>query len=399
MKRRYTFGEFNESFPPLMDGVGNVVKNYTAWLRRQGHDAYAIVSGTEGAAEFDAENGVDYTVRCFLKPVKKLEPYGTVVFTKEFKKRIASIPFDLVHAHEPMFMGKLALKIARRRNIPVVTTFHSQIRDDIYGYTHMKWLTNLALKCIMRFYDRMDEVWVPSEATVAVLRDYGYKGPVVVMNNGCDMTSPVDEAEYEALRRAGREAYNPERKRQFLYIGQQRVEKNIMLILEALAAMKKEKRDFKVLMVGDGPDRKQFERFVADHGLQDDVVFLGRITDRTVLRSIYCSTDVMLFPSFYDTSSLVIREAAAFSLPMAGISGACTAELIVPDENGYLAGENTAASYRELLERLLVEDEKSLKRVGLQAHDTLYQSWDDVVGNVFARYEALIEKKRTSQGT
>jgi hypothetical protein len=39
---------------------------------------------------------------------------------------------------------------------------------------------------LVYFYNRADEVWIPQEAVEDTLREYGYKGKVVVMNNGND---------------------------------------------------------------------------------------------------------------------------------------------------------------------------------------------------------------------
>lgn len=39
MKDKLTIGEFNDSFMPVMDGVVNVLNNYTVELNRMGHTA------------------------------------------------------------------------------------------------------------------------------------------------------------------------------------------------------------------------------------------------------------------------------------------------------------------------------------------------------------------------
>lgn len=41
-------GQFSESYPPVLDGVGEVVFDYVHELRRLGDDCYAIVSGWGG---------------------------------------------------------------------------------------------------------------------------------------------------------------------------------------------------------------------------------------------------------------------------------------------------------------------------------------------------------------
>lgn len=50
-------GEFNDSFPPLMDGVGNVVNNYRKELTALGDTVYVVTGGYADAAAYDEKMG------------------------------------------------------------------------------------------------------------------------------------------------------------------------------------------------------------------------------------------------------------------------------------------------------------------------------------------------------
>ena len=59
------------------------------------------------------------------------------------RKRLEEASFELVHAHAPFLAGLTARHIAKKRNIPLVATFHSKYYDDVYKGTHSKALASL----------------------------------------------------------------------------------------------------------------------------------------------------------------------------------------------------------------------------------------------------------------
>lgn len=382
-------GEFNESYPPLMDGVGQVVRNYTHGLNALGEKAYAVVAGDGDASSYDKQVGEVSTVRARMYPLPQVAPYGPVIKSKSFKKKVSSISFDIVHSHSPFYLGSFANKIAKKKHIPHVTTFHSQFRDDIQGAVHVKWITDIAVKYILRHYDKADEVWVPSRATGEKLMEYGYKGQYVVMENGCDMKIP-NESEYLSLRQKGLEFLNMQKIDMpvLLYIGQHKVEKNLMMALESLKILHERGYAFLMLFAGIGPDKATMEDFVRANGLSDNIRFLGRITDRKILESLYALASLFLFPSFYDTSCLVMREAAAFSLPVLFVKGSCTSEGIEDGVNGFLA-DNTPECFASKI-MAVTSNASLLSNVGCGARSSLYRSWEMVAVEVRERYKHII---------
>ncbi len=393
----YTVGQFCESYPPLMDGVANVLLNYVHHLRQMDVDARAIVSSVDapvsGISPLPEEAHV---LRAKLHPMPGMKPYGVVTFSRPFRRNLAEIPFDVVHGHDPAFFGSLALKEARRREIPFVITFHTQIKGDIKGMVRSEVLTKQLLKQVMTIYDKADDVWVPSEAALDVIRSYGYTGPATIMENCTDFTPP-DETTYQALRAEGRKRHMKDTARPLLiYLGQQSKKKNIRFFLESLATLNRQGQPFEMLMVGEGPDKAEFEQFTRQNGLQDRVTFLGRINDREHVKMLLASSDLMVFPSLYDVASIAIREAAAYRVPVIGIEGSCTSSIIVPERNGYLAPHDLEA-FTRLLKHALDNPEERLA-MGYDAQKTIFKSWADIAEVVNDRYVYLINKNRKARG-
>lgn len=99
----------------------------------------------------------------------------------------------------------------------------------------------------------------------------------------------------------------------FLFVGRMRWYKNLKLILDSLKIAREKGLPFRALFVGSGYDAQAIRDYADECGLRDCTVFTGPIYDREQLRAYYSLADLFLFPSTYDTSGIVVKEAAACS--------------------------------------------------------------------------------------
>jgi glycosyltransferase involved in cell wall biosynthesis len=382
-------GQFSESYPPLMDGVGMVTKHYTHWLNEKYGRACAVTVRVPGHE--DEADGPE-VLRVSSIPIPGMPPYRAPLPKLSFgvRHKLSNTAFDIVHSHAPFRLGRLARSIARRRGIPIVTTFHSKYRDDFEKALPTAGMRSLAMRYILDFYNSVDVVWVPNRATIATLREYGYEGPVDVMYNGTDLALPDDTDEYRARGEAL--AGVPREHKMLLYIGQHRWEKNLKLMLESLARVKRSVPDFSMVFVGQGYAEDELRDLVRSLGLEPNVKFLGVVRDREVIKQLYARTDLFLFPSLYDTSPLTLREAAAFHVPTLLVEGASASEGIQDGVNGFLAA-GSVESYGDKIVRIL-EDDGQRMHVGDGAYKMLFRTWEQVVDEVHERYQVLIDQSR-----
>lgn len=191
-------GQFCETYPPALDGVGRVMLAYCQTLSRMGHRCLYIAPRDAAATSVPG-------LETLLYPSMPIpgEPYrvGIPALGRDFRRAARSVPFDVVHAHTPFLAGRAARRIARRRRIPLVATFHSKYYEDFYRVTHSRTLSLWALKYVVSFYNTCDEVWAVNDKTADVLRQYGYRGPVITMPNGTDPQSVSDETYRRVLAR------------------------------------------------------------------------------------------------------------------------------------------------------------------------------------------------------
>lgn len=378
-------GQFSESFLPIVDGVGRVAFNYASKLAEKGHECYVITpmtdTGYRGKYPFEI---VDYT----SIPVPRTPQYkvGFATLDKHYKDRIDKIGFDIIHAHSPFTAGIEALRLSKKHKCPMIGTFHSKYYEDFYKATGAELIANLGIKFVVRFYEKCDEVWTVSNNSAETLREYGYNGEIYIMENGTMLSEPLPEDECSARREFGLTDEEPV----LLYVGQLDWKKNIIRILEAAEILRREGMVFRLVFAGQGTDREKIEKKACEMGLGDATTFTGHITDMSILNGLYQCADLLVFPSTYDTSSLVLREAAVMGTPSIVVSGSAPAEAIRDSVNGYIA-ENTAESIAGKITRALCDRSKNIC-VGEEARKTIPKDWNVVIEDVITRYENLINK-------
>ena len=378
--------QFNDSYFPIMDGVGMTAHNYAHWLNEKYGKSMLIAPNVK-----DYKDNVDYKVYRFKSVLfPGMNPYrvGLPLIDVKFKKKIKKIKFDLLHAHCPFISGQLAVKLASKLNLPLVATFHTKYREDFKRVINNDLFVDFLLNITLDFYKAADLVWVPNKATGKTLMDYGYKGSYEVMPNGTDMLIP-DKAKLLKYRKKGLDILDagPD-EFVMLFVGQHRWEKNVLLILDSLKMLKNTGESFKMVFVGEGYAAKEMMKLVKQYKIQDQVVFLGVITDRNVLQNVYAATDLFVFPSVYDNSPLVIQEAAAFDIPSLLVRGSSSAEGILDGVNGFLV-ENEVTSLATRISDLMKHPD-AIRKAGEGARKSIYHPWENIVDDVYLRYVDII---------
>lgn len=385
-------GQFSETFYPIVDGVGRVVYNYANTLGAGGDECYVVTpqvdTGYRGCWPFEM---VDYAA----SPVIAAPQYrsGIAVLDRHYVERMDNIKLDIAHAHTPFFAGQEALRQCSKQNIPLIGTFHSKYYDDFYKATHAKLIANIGVKLVVDFYDKCDEVWAVSESSAVVLRDYGYTGNIIIMENGTEFRPVLEQDKLAAAARFGIDLKHPV----FLFVGQINWKKGIMRLLEAASYLKLQNERFSLVLAGQGPDEEAIRKKARELDVEDRVIFTGHIADTHMLDGLYQCATLFTFPSLYDTFSLVMREAAAMYTPSVVTEGGAASEPIIHGENGLLCKDD-GTELGKLLLRYMHDDE-AVRRMGVNAHDSIPKPWQEVIARARRRYQALSESSGSEEMT
>jgi len=378
-------GEFTDTFLPITDGVGRVVYNYAFFLSKKGHECYVIApmnkTGFRGGYPFEL---IEFTSK--ILPGIGQYRTGIPMLDKHFNSRMEMINMDIIHVHSPFSAGIAGARLAFKRNLPLVGTFHSKYYDDFLQITKMESLATLGTKYVVDFYNRCDEVWTMSNSSAETLKSYGFKGNIKIIPNGTD----IGEVDEEDIKEINSVYHLNQDKPVLLFVGQMNWKKNILRIIEAAVLLRKEGKSFYLVFAGQGPHFEEIKQKVFELGLQESTVFTGHITDMHILNALYCRASVFVFPSLYDTSGLVTREAAAMGTPSVVIKNSCAAESIQDVKNGFLCEDSTDALFN-LLNKIMYMP-NLLHTIGENAKKTLPLEWSRVLDQVVDNYDVLIAK-------
>ncbi len=384
-------GLFNDSFPPTIDGVANTMLNYAKTLHANGDEVKVVTPKYP-----HVEDNYDFEVYRYFsisaKPFSEIPYRVGNPFSPPAATHIRKMDLDIIHIHSPFVSSMLVGQAFRftAKKPPVVVTYHTKFDIDIKRYLSRRHSQRLMEKFVLKNLKKADEVWAVSAGTVDSLRAIGFTGSFRIMPNGTDF--PKGKADGALVNEIDRMYKTKDDKLVFLYCGRMMWYKNLKIILDALRILKNEGISFRMFFVGDAPDRPAVEEYSKKQGLGADVIFTGAVTDREMVRAYFSRADLLLFPSTYDTNGLVVKEAAACGCPSALIAGSCAAEGITGGETGILADGESAESFaRALLQA--VREPDLLKKIGINAQDKVYMSWEDSVLAARKQYDEIVAKK------
>jgi glycosyltransferase involved in cell wall biosynthesis len=308
-------------------------------------------------------------------------------FNEQLAKDVINMNCDILHSHCPISTSYFFRRINRQKRIPQVLTYHTKYEYDIEERVPSRAVKRFAYNFLLNNINSADEVWVTSNGTAESLRKIGYQGDFIVMPNGCDL--PKVNATDEEIAIIRRKHNLPTDVPVFIFVGRMMWYKNTKLILDACKILDGRGMDFRMIMIGMGPDENAIKKYAKKLMLDNKVIFAGQITDREELQIYYSASDLLVFPSTFDTNGLVVREAAASATASLLVEDSCAAERIVDCDTGFLCVETAHAIARKIED--IMPNKDLIKRVGKKAQDDIYISWDDAVSNAFDRYHVVID--------
>ena len=377
----------NDSFPPVIDGVVNVVMNYAKIMTEENLAQVMVGTPKYPDASYDQ---YPYPV----VPYQSIDTTAIVSgyragnpFTAKAIEEMSAFAPDVIHAHCPVSSTLMARILRTETDAPIIFTYHTKLDVDIARAVKAKFLQKESIKTLVDNISSCDEVWVVSGGAGENLRSLGYEGRYRVMPNGVDFAK--GRVSDEGVREATKDYDLPEDVPVFLFVGRIIKYKGLPLIMDCMKILSDEGMDFRMVFVGNGPDFEELQEMSRNLGLEGKVFFTGAIYDRNILRAWNTRADLFLFPSTYDTNGLVVREAAACGIASVLVKGSCAAEGITDLRNGYLIEENAEDMARVLREAC--KDLDRVRQVGQNAMDEIYVSWESAVRMAVARYGDVIE--------
>ena len=379
-------GLYNDSFPPTIDGVANTVLSYAKFIHKNHDEAIVVTPKYPNVTD-------DYPFEVYRYP--SMPAFGTIPyrtgnpFLPATLMDLHSKNIDLIHVHSPFVSSLLANQQNNfnHKKLPLVLTYHTKYDIDIDKFVPNTKVQKVAKRFVLHNINLADEVWTVTDGAGKWLQQTGYNKDYIVMPNGTDFPKGIaDKSQIGELKRIHN--INDD-EIIFLFVGRMMWYKNIKLILDTISEVSKSNIKFHAFMVGDGTDRPAIEKYTNDIGIKSLVTFTGAIYDREIVRAYFSLADLFLFPSTYDTSGLVVKEAAACDCPSLLVKGSCASECVTDLETGLIAEDNATDCARKIIDA--VRAPLLLMALGKSANEYVYLSWEDAVAKAYERYGVVAD--------
>jgi glycosyltransferase involved in cell wall biosynthesis len=365
-----------ETYPPEVNGVAMSMARLVEGLHERHHDVQLVRPRQQATPDGGREARFDevLTGGCAIPRYPHLR-MGLPCKRTLVRLWSARRP-DAVHIATEGPLGWSALQAARHLKLPVTTDFRTNFHA--YGQHYgIGWLTQPILAYLRTFHNRAGCTMVPTDTLRTDLAARGFER-LHVVGRGVD-TRLFSPARRDATLRSQWGADDDTLV--LAYVGRLAAEKNLDALIAAYEAVRAQRADTQLLLVGDGPMRDAL-RARCPHAL-----FAGHRSGED-LAAHYASADVFLFPSQTETFGNVTTEAMASGLPVVAFNSAAAGQLIQHGRNGMLAaGADLPAFVRAALP--LADDAALCAALGIAARETACRiDWRSVV----VRFESIVSQ-------
>ena len=276
-------------------------------------------------------------------------------------KAIECFAPDVVHIVTEGPLGLTALYAAQAHQIPVSSGFHSTFHD-FSRFFDLALLVKPIESYLRWFHNHTLLTCVPSQTTLNQLKAFGVTCPLVEVGRGVDTARFHPEHRSEQLRQCWEADANTT---VLLYVGRLSPEKEVDVLIQSYLNIKKQSsRKFKMVIVGDGPDRKRLTEMASG----SDVIFTGSLTGQSLAQA-YASADVFVFASQIETFGNVVLEAMASGLPVVAYNYASPQRYIKQGITGWLSPFGQVAHFMQTIIQL--PEQKVLRCMGTQARQDI----------------------------
>lgn len=311
---------------PTFGGSGVVATELGKALASKGHEIHFITYSQPARLDFFSQNLYYHEVAVAQYPLFDYAPYESVLASKlvdvvKFEK------LDLLHVHYAIphaSVAYLAKQILATYgiHIPVVTTLHG---TDITLVGKDKSFSPVVTFSI----NQSDGVTTVSESLRnQTLESFDITRDIRVIPNFIDFSRFHNKSKEHFKK-----AIAPDSERVITHTSNFRKVKNTLDVIRIFHKVN-EVIPSKLLMVGDGPERRNCEELARQLGVSKDVRFLGK---QDAIEEILSVSDLFLMPSSSESFGLAALEAMACGVPVVSTNTGGLPELNEAGRSGFLS--------------------------------------------------------------
>jgi glycosyltransferase involved in cell wall biosynthesis len=277
MNKKLKILHVGKYYYPYRGGIESVVKDICTGLNEKGHEVEVLCSHTKPWGQKDNIDGIEVTrvSRFGVLLGQCLVPTLFFWLLKKSKKA------DIVHIHTPNPLVEF-FSLWIPKNTPLIVTYHSDV-------IRQKSLWALYRPLLRRLLNRAEKIYVATENHIThsmILPEFKEKCHVIPFGIKTEQYKESDAVLKKGIN--FREKYGS----YILFVGRLVSYKGLDVLIKAA-----EKFSYPVVIVGEGPERRNLEQMVAEKGLKDQFHFLGKVEGEDSLTGLYYGCEVFVLPS------------------------------------------------------------------------------------------------------
>ena len=334
---------------PTFGGSGVVATELGIELSKKGHEIHFITYSQPVRLDALSSNLHYHEVNVPDYPLFKYEPYELALSSKLYDV-ISKYEIDVLHVHYAIphaYAAYMAKKILNENGykIPIVTTLHGTDITLVGNHPFYKPAVTFSI-------NKSDIVTCVSKSLMEDTREFfGIQRDIKVIPNFID----IDKYERKH-NNCEKNVISEGDEKIIVHISNFRPLKRIIDVIKIFQKINLEISS-KLIMVGDGPEKKKAKDYLRKNNLKNRVIFLGKTNE---VDEILCSSDLFLLPSEKESFGLAALEAMALKVPVISTNIGGLSELNINGNSGYTSDIGDIESMESNAIKIL--SDKSLKK-------------------------------------
>ena len=311
---------------PTFGGSGVLATELGLELSRKGHQVHFITYTQPVRLELLNSNVHFHEVNVPTYPLFHYQPYELALSSK-LVDMVKAHKIDVLHVHYAIphaYAAYMAKKMLNEEGIkiPIVTTLHGTDITLVGSHPFYKTAVTFSI-------NKSDAVTSVSQSLKEdTQRLFNTHKDIKVIPNFIDIDKYKNN-----FKDCDRDLLALPNERVITHVSNFRPVKRISDVIEVFYRVQKEVPS-KLMMVGEGPERKQAEQLCKYYGIQDKVVFLGNSSE---VDKILCFSDLFLLPSKTESFGLAALEAMASAVPVISSNSGGIPEVNIEGVSGFLS--------------------------------------------------------------
>lgn len=342
-------GFYTNAYRPTISGVVRSVGSFRKALTDLGNNVFIFAPQTE---EYEDDEPFIFRYPSVDFPQFPDLPF-VIPISPSIDHLLPSLKMDVIHSHHPVLLGQTATHISAKFGLPLVFTFHSRYWEysRYAGSFGQDFIKNQIDNILCDYLQKCHHIITPSDSLKQILKEeYGFSEQITTLPTG------VDVSQFETLnRQAERKKHKWNDEIVLISAGRLAVEKNWDTLMEAAAMVMHKNPKVRLVLLGDGSERKKLLKKAKNLGITGRVEMPGGINLDEV-GNFLVAADIFCFASVSEAQGLVTLEAMAAGLPVAAIDGSGTRDILEDGVQGFMTA-NDAEALAQGIEKLVVNQE------------------------------------------